>query len=153
MGSALYYALSNGFIAGWNISRQTNDEVRNEWGEIRAMNGPSGNILLSKSEDSWTGNLLPNTIIARRQNRSSSPEPVYKFIKKGDNNNINQTVNVTISRKEDNVDGLFISAVNDGVENVNDYELKLWPCESNTGFEFWQEVGKFPNIAGIESKN
>lgn len=153
VGSALYYALSNGFIAGWNISRQTNDEVRNEWGEIRSMNGSNGNILLSKSDDSWTGNLLPNTIIARRQNRSSSPEPVYKFIKKGDNNNTNQTVNVTISRKEDNVDGLFISAVNDGVENVNDYELKLWPCESSTGFEFWQEVGKFPNIEGIESKN
>jgi hypothetical protein len=84
VGSALYYALSNGFIAGWNISRQTNDEVRNEWGEIKSMKAPIGNILLSKSEDSWTGNLLPNTIIARRQNRSSSPEPVYKFIKKGD---------------------------------------------------------------------
>lgn len=145
VGGALYYALSNGFIAGWSITKQNSEESRYEWGEIGAMKSVHKRVLLHKKDDAQTTYLLPNTIIARRQNISSSPEPVYKFVKKGDNVE-NKQVKVTISRNFENGDSLYISAIDGSEDAVKDYELKLWPCENSTGFDFWQEVGKFPNI-------
>ena len=134
VGSALYYALSNGFISGWKINTVKNISERNEWGLLESMTSPTKDILLEKGDDTIQVQLLPNTIIARRQNKCSSPEPVYKFIRK--NNNSNQLIDIELKRKvTEDGDSLVLSkvAIDGQDEDIENYELKLWPCENANG--------------------
>lgn len=146
VGSALYYALSNGLISGWKISATKNISERNEWGQLAAMKSPTKTVFLGKGEEETEITLLPNTIIARRQNKCSSPEPVYKFIRR-DDTPFNDPVSIRLKRMiTEDGDSLILMAVNGNEEDVGNYELKLWPCESDNGINFWQEQGIFANI-------
>ena len=81
-----------------------------------------------------------------RQNICSSPEPVYKFLQKdaAAPHNIRKIhLKRTIT---DDGESLSITAVDDSPEMAADFELKLWPCESSSGFVFWQEKGIFDNL-------
>ena len=148
VGSALYYALSNGFINGWRIESSRNKAERNEWGVITAMEGPDKSIVMDKTAETAELVLLPNTIIARRLNMASSPEPVYKFVCK-DPSFGNNVVKVILKRKfTDDGESLLLESVHSTDPNATPYpsgafELKLWPCKNSEGFQFWQEKGVF----------
>ncbi len=146
VGGALYYALSNGLISNWKIETSRNVSERNEWGQLEAMKSADRAVFLSKEDDEAEIRILPNTIIARRQNICSSPEPVYKFLQKdaAAPHNIRKIhLKRTIT---DDGESLSITAVDDSPEMAADFELKLWPCESSSGFVFWQEKGIFDNL-------
>ena len=110
------------------------------------MKSPAKAVFLEKREEEKEITLLPNTIIARRQNKCSSPEPVYKFIRRN-NEPFNDPVSVCLKRMiSEDGDSLVLASVNGSEEDVVNYELKLWPCESDSGINFWQEQGIFANI-------
>ena len=110
------------------------------------MKSPDKAVFLTKGEEEKEITLLPNTIIARRQNKCSSPEPVYKFIR-CNNEPFNDPVSVCLKRMiSEDGDSLVLASVNGSEEEVANYELKLWPCESDSGINFWQEQGIFANI-------
>ncbi len=143
VGAALYYALSNGLINGWKIQTNSNIAERNEWGEINAMDSPAKNVFMSKEKEEATVTLLPNQIIARRHNKASSPEPVYKFISNDASLGF-VPVKVTLVRKySDDGETLSLESVNDVPVSGKNFELKLWPCRNSDGFNFWQESGIF----------
>ncbi len=145
VGSALYYALSEGLISNWKITSSETISQRNEWGEIGAMKD-SRDVFIEKSSDVGTITILPNTIIARRQNICSSPEPVYRFVSKDANQKYTQ-YNVSFERKmTDDGDSLSITSVIDvdsGADVTDTFKLQLWPCENGDGIDFWQEKGIF----------
>ena len=150
VGSALYYALSKGLISGWKIEATKNISERNEWGQLDAMKGPDRAVFLSKGDENVEITILPNTIIARRQNICSSPEPVYKFIQKKSDGG-NNPVKVSLKRKiTEDGESLMIESIDDNQEKASEFELKLWPCESSSGIDFWQERGIFDNLEGSE---
>jgi hypothetical protein len=152
VGSALYYALSEGLISGWKIEANKNISERNEWGQLQAMKGADRAVFLSKKDEETEITILPNTIIARRQNICSSPEPVYKFIRKKSEGG-NNPINVLLKRKTtEDGESLIIEAIDGSPEKVSDFELKLWPCESSSGIDFWQERGIFDNLEGDENR-
>jgi hypothetical protein len=92
--------------------------------------------------ESVTVPLLPNTIIGRRQNRASSPEPVYKFICHQDD--FNRPVQVTLKRVQTGEnEELVIESIDSEEISMDRFELKLWPSEDPTGLNFWQEQGIF----------
>ena len=145
VGAALYYALSNGFIAGWQISTNNNVAERNEWGEYSEMLG-THEIFMDKQTDIVSIDVLPNTIMARRLNIASSPEPVYKFISH-DETIGHELVNITLERKiSEEGEKLVLKEVNNQVVDLSKFELKLWPCAESNGNDFWQEKGIFNNL-------
>ena len=148
VGAALYYALSSGLIANWTIQQEKVDHVEpNEWGQLELPDEP----FLPKNEKEATISIMPNLIIARRQNACSSQEPVYRFVKKAGHGNESgpELVSVTFERQEeDDVEFIKIKAIN-GVDYdpaTSDYELILWPCADANGFSFWQETGMFSGL-------
>lgn len=150
VGGALYYALANGFISGWTIEAGKNIVKRNEWGQLTAMKSSRG-VFLGKDEDGAEVSILPNTIIARRQNVCSSPEPVYKFVSKVEGT-ANQPVKVAFKRNlTEDGEVLSIQMINGSTENAGDFELKLWPSENGNGVDFWQERGIFECLEGAEA--
>ena len=147
VGAALYYALAEGLIVGWNIASSRNIAERNEWGEYNTMSiPPAHGIFMDKTMETVTINILPNTIIARRLNKASSPEPVYKFIS-NDKTLGNNPINITIERKNtEDGEYLVLSKVNNQSYDLKKFELKLWPCIESSGNDFWQEKGVFSNL-------
>lgn len=148
VGSALYYALSNGFITGWKIKTSCSKPERNEWGDLKAMKSAERAVFLPKTEETVEVTLLPNTSIARRQNICSSPEPVYRLIAKTE---VYDAVKVRLARKMDDGGGgekLEIRAIDGSQEKAKDFKLKLCPCEDETP---WLDSGIFKNLEGIES--
>lgn len=146
VGSALYYALSNGFIIGWKIKTSCSKPERNEWGDLKAMNSAERSVFLPKTEETVEVTLLPNTSIARRQNICSSPEPVYRLIAK---TGIYDAVKVRLARDmKDGGERLRIEAIDGNQEKAKDFELKLCPCEDETP---WLDSGIFKNLEGIEN--
>ncbi len=145
VGSALYYALSEGLISNWKISSSNTLSQRNEWGEFGAMKN-NREVFIEKSSNEGTVIILPNTIIARRQNICSTPEPVYRFIST-DEKQKNTEYTVTFTRNMiDEGDALEISSVistDSGEDATDSFKLQLWPCENGDGIEFWQERGIF----------
>lgn len=143
VGAALYYALANGLIAGWKIESDSNLSEKNEWGEFVAMEGPRKMGFMSKDNDEASIVLLPNQIIARRRNKASSPEPVYKFIS-NDPSVGNRPLTVTFARQfSANGETLTLKEVDGSPITGNTFELKLWPCRTSEGIDFWQESGIF----------
>lgn len=146
VGSALYYALSNGFITGWKIKTSCSKPERNEWGDLKAMNSAERSVFLPKTEETVEVTLLPNTSIARRQNICSSPEPVYRLIAK---TGVYDAVKVRLARDmKDGGERLKIEAIDGNQEKAKDFELKLCPCEDETP---WLDSGIFKNLEGIEN--
>ncbi len=142
VGAALYYALSAGLIAGWSIQAKPRFAETNEWGQLNVMKQPDKTVFLSREMESVTVPLLPNTIIGRRQNRASSPEPVYKFICHQDD--FNRPVQVTLKRVQTGEnEELVIESIDSEEISMDRFELKLWPSEDPTGLNFWQEQGIF----------
>ena len=147
VGAALYYALSSGFISGWSIRAEASQaETRNDWGEYAAMSSAKKSVFLPREEDEAETTLLPNSILARRQNRCSTPEAVYKLVSRSGNSPFHP-VTIRIGRKtsEGGESLELLSAMIDG-EDTDDFELKLWPCADEVGPSFWQETGVFGNI-------
>lgn len=149
VGAALYYALSGGFIQNWTIQteKQTGNDIRNEWGVYEAMK-TRNSVLLDAETDSFTARLTPGTLLARRRNVISSPEPVYKICSRNANTP-NKLVQFSFDRKldEDGTDERLeiVSAVSeDGTDITENFFLKLHPCAD--GYAFWQETGVFDNI-------
>ena len=146
VGAALYYALSSRKIANWVIHEEECRHVeRNEWGQMDQRDDQEP--FLPKDKDEQTVTVMPNLIIARRQNKRSSQEPVYKFIRTKTEGP--DQVAVTFVRKvENNVESLAIKDI-DNVPydpETSDYKLILWPCANTSKFSFWQETGKFDNL-------
>ena len=149
VGAALYYALSGGFIENWTIRTETPaaDDVRNEWGVFAAMKNRN-TVLLEADAESFEANLPPGTLLARRRNVISSPEPVYKICSR-DGRTPNRPIRFSFERRleEDGKDERLeiVSAVTeDGSDVTGDFFLKLHPCAD--GYAFWQETGVFDNI-------
>lgn len=147
VGAALYYALSKGFISGWNIKPEESEaETRNDWGEYGAMNKIAKKVFLPCDENEATISLLPNAIIARRQNICSSPEPVYKLTSKSGTAPYHLvTIRIGRVNAEEGEALELLSAEIDG-QPSDDFELKLWPSAETVGARFWQETGIFGNI-------
>lgn len=152
VGAALYYALSSGNIAGWSIRSQLKEPERNEWGDLKILRQKNGKAFLEKDDDECQVSLLPNTIIARRQNSCSSPEPVYKFVKLDGEKSGGAVslVSVTLSRnRRETGESLQLQDV-EGYTSKEEwskhYALKLWPCEDAQGISFWQDKGQFSNL-------
>ncbi len=149
VGAALYYALSGGFIENWTIQieKPVAQDIRNEWGVYSAMQN-RGDILLGTNDEKFEAKLPPGTLLARRRNVISSPEPVFKICNRNSITS-NRPITFTFERKleDDGQDERLeiISAVSeDGTDVTEDYFLKLHPCAD--GFLFWQETGVFDNI-------
>ncbi len=146
VGSALYYALSNGFIKNWKIETSHCKPVRNEWGELETMKF-GGKVFLPKTKETVEVPLLPHASIARRQNIFSSPEPVYEFIATKDG--AYKQVKVRLVREmKAGGEKLKIDAVDGSQEKAKDFDLKLCPCEDKTS---WLDSGIFKNLEGIEN--
>lgn len=150
VGAALYYALSGGAIANWTIHSDlpSNEDTRNEWGVHEAMLANNG-VFLDKETDEATVRLLPNTVISRRRNSISSPEPVYKICPTVSKDNPPVTTFV-IRRESNDVEGFgigdetlrIVSATDqDGTDVTGNFTLKLHPYPN--GVDFWQETGFF----------
>ena len=149
VGAALYYALSGGFVENWTIQTETPvaDDVRNEWGVFSAMQN-RGDVLLGVDDETFEAKLPPGTLLARRRNVISSPEPVYKICSR-DENTSNRPVRFSFERKfeDDGKDERLeiVSAISeDGTDVTGNFFLKLHPCAD--GFAFWQETGVFANV-------
>ena len=148
VGAALYYALSGGFIENWTIKTEKPavEDIRNEWGVYAAMKNQR-KILLTSDENTFEAKLPPGTLLARRRNVISSPEPVYKICSEEDVPN--RPVSFTFERSVD-AEGKderleIVSALaEDGTDVSGKFFLKLHPCVD--GFAFWQETGVFENI-------
>lgn len=147
VGSALYYALSSGYIANWHIT-STPDNVsakRSEWGVLDVMKKNKDTILINATptDDEKTVTLRPNTIIARRQNAYAMPVPVYKLTTSRPDKN-NNYVKITFQREiEGNGESLTIKDIQADDASPQDYELKIWPCETAQGYISWQDNGIF----------
>ena len=146
VGGALYYALSSGLIANWKIQQEKIDHVEpNEWGQL----GRNQVAFLPKNETEATVSIMPNLVIARRQNACSSQEPVYKFVRKKNSSDGLDQIPVTFERRvEDNVESIAIKAINGEPYDpeTSDYKLILWPCTNADAFSFWQEDGMFSGL-------
>lgn len=149
VGAALYYALSARFIENWTIQieKPMADDIRNEWGVYSAMQN-RGDILLEANEETFVAKLPPGTLLARRRNVISSPEPVFKICSRNENT-LNRPITFTFERKlEDNGTDErleIVSAVSeDGTDVTEEFFLKLQPCAD--GYSFWQETGIFDNV-------
>ncbi len=144
VGAALYYALSQGFITNWTVRQEpSTEEVRYDWGEWTAIRGVKKSCLLPKDQDEVTVPLLPNSILARRQNICSTPEPVYKLVRK-DGQGGNDPIEVTL-RRVSTPACEKLELVDSPNGAVSGFELKLWPSAEGNA-EFWQESGVFKNI-------
>ena len=148
VGGALYYALSSHLIANWTIQQEEIDHVEpNEWGQfvLNQVQAP----FLPKNEKEATVSIMPNLIIARRQNACSSQEPVYKFVRTDNSADDLDQVSVTFERKVENkVESIGIKAINGEPydANTSKYKLILWPCTNADTFSFWQEDGMFGGL-------
>ena len=128
VGAALYYALSNGLISGWKIDTTKNISERNEWGQLAAMKAPDRAAFLPKRQMEVEVPLLPETIIARRQNQCSSPEPVYMFRRKKQDVNY-EPVNVRLKRNiTDDGESLTIESI-DGTVTGSTLKMKVYQGE------------------------
>lgn len=149
VGAALYYALSGRFVENWTIGTEKPavEDVRNEWGVYEAMKNGKG-VLLRTDKNDFKVKLPPGTLLARRRNAISSPEPVYKICFR-DNDTPNRSILFTFERRieEDGKDERLeiVSAIaEDGTDITDNFFLKLHPCAD--GYVFWQETGVFDNI-------
>ena len=143
VGSALYYALSRNLIENWSIKEEKSEVEPNEWGQYKRNPFVA---FLPKDQDQATIPIMPNFAIARRQNKCSSEEPVYKFVRKNKEIVDSEPIEVTFVRKiENNVESIAIQAIKGEAYDpqTSDYELILWPCDADATFDFWQETGKF----------
>lgn len=144
VGSALYYALSRGFIAGWSIVSLRPTPEPGEWGILDLMQGMGKKIFMSRETNEATiKGIRPNAIIGRRLNRCFDPMPVYKLISHRPEL-ATRTIALTLKREmSDGGETLVITAVDGSPDGIQDYELKIWPCEKPSGFTSWQEDGYF----------
>ena len=110
------------------------------------MSSAKKSVFLPREEDETEVTLLPNSIIARRQNRCSTPEAVYKLVSRSGRAPYHP-VSIRLGRNpSENGESLeILSAKIDG-NDTDDFELKLWPCADEVGISFWQETGVFGNI-------
>ena len=149
VGAALYYALSGGFVENWAIQTEkpAAEDIRNEWGVFSAMRDQK-KVLLDADSETFAAKLTPGTLLARRRNIISSPEPVYKICSR-DEATPHRPVSFTFERKLDD-DGkderleIVSAQAEDGTDVSENFFLKLHPCDD--GFAFWQETGLFDNI-------
>jgi len=149
VGAALYYALSGGFIENWTIrtEKPAVEDIRNEWGVYSAMKDRKS-VLLDGETDAFEAKLPPGTLLARRRNVISSPEPVYKICCR-DAGTPNRPIQFAFERKleEDGKDErleIASAVAEDGTDVTDNFFLKLHPCAD--GYAFWQETGVFDNI-------
>lgn len=151
VGAALYYALANGFITNWSIRSEPATAFNvNEWGELEAMRNvivERQNVFLPSDpevEVSEVIDLMPNCILARRQNICSTPEPVYKLLCQSQTANDVVTCRLKRVRSEAGESLELLEPESD--TPLQGCELKLWPSSESLDGVFWQESGLFVNI-------
>jgi len=154
VGAALYYSLANGFITNWSIQSESTSMVGvNEWGEIEAMRRLNQdidhpNVFLPADPDvnlSEVIELMPNCIIARRQNVCSAPEPVYMLL--CNNPDPDGLVRFRLRRIcSEGGESLELWSPNANVP-LDGCELKLCPSSESLDGVFWQDSGLFRNIS------
>ena len=96
----------------------------------------------------------PNTIIGRRLNKRSEPEPVYKFVCKTKNNS-RVKIKLLRDKSEFGEEALKLEEVYDPAKDqdvTSNYELKLWPCNDASGFQYWQDSGQLDYYEEVDSE-
>ncbi len=162
VGAALYMAIANTRIPGWNINliSAQNSLSRNEWGALPPWNAPNRNpnafaaSYLAPDEDVCRKQILINTLIGRKRLPSVRPEPVYVFRWKdpswrtGEYGRVAAMLEATIERiveaSSENAESLIVTEVIGEIDGqavtLDDVELKL--CTLLEG-EFWMDSGRF----------
>ncbi|MFZ4764426.1 MAG: virulence factor SrfB, partial [Roseimicrobium sp.] len=156
VGAALYQAIHNGRIPGWNIRIATSHESpKCFWGAMPTRNQPNqfSRTYLVPTQAEATHPILIGTCIGRKLLPSATkPEQVYRFRWRDRERFIgaahNATLQVTLRRlpptQPGDMEGLSIVNVKghagEHVVTKDDVELQLCTMESD---EFWIDAGRF----------
>jgi len=156
VGAALFQAIHNGRIPGWNIRIASGQEIAKcYWGAMPTRNQPNqfSRLYLEPNQAEATHPILIGTCIGRKLLPSATkPEQVYRF-RWRDRDRFagvahNAALQVTLRRvpptQLGDIESLAIASVKstagDHVVTKDDVELQLCTLE---GDEFWVDTGRF----------
>ena len=157
VGAALYQAIKNGLINGWNIQRRSSEHItpRNYWGAMPVKNRPYqfSQLFLKPDEDEKACKVQIGTQVGRKLLPSAArPEPVYKFRWRDAGRFMgvhhNALLDVRLERVPADVPGEAESlrllevtgTVGGRAITADDVELKLCTLEEG---EYWIDSGRF----------
>ena len=150
VGAALYQAMENGHIPGWNLKCKTDTSMfsENVWGDCTLPALFDRNVLLMPGEAEVTRDMILGARIGRKRfsSRDLLPDHVYKLRWKPPLKNAVRKVTVTLRREKDDgaAESLKLVAVQaapgDPPVSMDDVELQLCSLPDDG---FWMDSPRF----------